>query len=84
MSKSATAAKTVSSMSTKSAEHAHERKSEKPCLSCGSEYVHSVGFCSACYNVARKPKAEGKKGDELVEAVKARLAETKVSRIGLM
>ena len=80
MSKSTTAARATRSTSTKSADHAHERKSDKPCLGCGGPYVHSGGFCSRCYNLARKPKAEGKKGDELVAAVKAKLAEAKPSK----
>jgi len=82
MSNTKTAAKAARSTSTKptsnSEEHKYERPSDdKPCLGCGKPWVHGAGFCSDCYYLARKPKAEGKKGDELIAAVKAKLADTK-------
>lgn len=77
MSTTKPATKAPRSTSTKSTEHAHERKSEKQCLACGSEYVRSAAFCRRCYNQARRTKAAGKNGDELIAAVKATLAETK-------
>lgn len=53
--------------------HEWERKSEdKPCLACTSPYVHSKGFCSPCYNAARRPLKQGLKGQALVNAVKER------------
>lgn len=44
MNKSTTAAKTARITFTTSTEHAHERKSDKPCLVCGSAYVHGGGL----------------------------------------
>lgn len=66
---------------TQQVDHVHQScaraQVRQACLACGSKYVHSGGFCSRCYNLERKPKVEGKKDDELVAAVKAKLAETK-------
>lgn len=53
------------------ANHDFERKSEDfPCKACNEPYLHSRGFCSKCYNSARKPFKAGLQGQALINAVK--------------
>lgn len=53
------------------ANHSFERKSEDlPCKACGEPYLHAKGFCSSCYNAARKPLKQGKTGAALIAAVR--------------